>query len=166
MLCELIRGWRNGENMEFEDRVQIKDDVVDVFNITVVGKSAIFLCPWWRESVIDVPNGESAVVDVPGGESAGVDVPDVEGVDVDVPGGESAFVTLEFEPVRTKGRPKCQDRNSRFGKRRKLATVPLAVENAAVDLCALSGVCGEMEVAREFCVNGMIDSIDFDFCTQ
>ncbi|GFN78656.1 hypothetical protein PoB_000516200 [Plakobranchus ocellatus] len=62
VLRELIRGWRNVENVEFEDRMQIEDDVVDVFNIPVVGESAD----------VDVPYGESAIVDVPDGESAGV----------------------------------------------------------------------------------------------
>ncbi|GFN82846.1 hypothetical protein PoB_000935200 [Plakobranchus ocellatus] len=62
VLRESIRGWRNGENVEFEDRVQTEDDVVDVFNIPVVEDSA----------VVDVFHEESAIVDVPGGESAGV----------------------------------------------------------------------------------------------
>ncbi|GFO04486.1 hypothetical protein PoB_003099100 [Plakobranchus ocellatus] len=68
VLRELIRGWRNKENVEFEDRMQIKDDVVDVFNIPVVGDSAL----------VDVTLRESAIVDVPGLENAGVDVPDRE----------------------------------------------------------------------------------------
>ncbi|GFN91362.1 hypothetical protein PoB_001786800 [Plakobranchus ocellatus] len=80
VLRELIRGWRNGENEEFEDRMQIEDDVVDVFNIPVVGDSA----------VVDVPDGESAVVDVPDGDSAVIDVSDVENAGVDVSDGESS----------------------------------------------------------------------------
>ncbi|GFO34018.1 hypothetical protein PoB_006052300 [Plakobranchus ocellatus] len=74
VLRELIRGWRNGENVEFEDRVQI----VDVFNIPLVGDSA----------VVDVPHGDNAIVGVPDGESAGVYVPDGESAVVDVPNGE------------------------------------------------------------------------------
>ncbi|GFO17392.1 hypothetical protein PoB_004389700 [Plakobranchus ocellatus] len=63
VLRELIRGCRNGENVEFEERMQIEDDVVDVFNIPVVGDSA----------VVDVPDGESAGVYVPDGESPSED---------------------------------------------------------------------------------------------
>ncbi|GFO25974.1 sperm acrosomal protein fsa-acr.1 [Plakobranchus ocellatus] len=78
-----FRGWRNGENVEFEDRMQIEDDVV-VFNIPVVGDSA----------VVDVPGGESAVVDVPDGDSAVVDVSDGESAVVGVPNGEKAIVDV------------------------------------------------------------------------
>ncbi|GFN73990.1 diamine acetyltransferase 2 [Plakobranchus ocellatus] len=68
-------------------------------------------------------DGESAVVNVPDGASTVVGVPD----------GESAVVTLNLGSVRTKGRPKGQDRISRFAKKRKLATntvVGESVENS------------------------------------
>ncbi|GFN90986.1 sperm acrosomal protein fsa-acr.1 [Plakobranchus ocellatus] len=100
VLRELIRGWRIGENVEFEDRMQIEDDVVDVFNIPVVGDSAVVDVPGGESAVVDVPDGDSAVVDVSDGESAVVDVPnerraivdvsDVENAGVDVSGGESS----------------------------------------------------------------------------
>ncbi|GFO14642.1 hypothetical protein PoB_004114700 [Plakobranchus ocellatus] len=83
VLRELIRGCRNGENVEFEERRQIEDDVVDVFNIPVVGDSA----------VVDVPHGESTIID---GESAGVYVPDGEGAVVDVPNGESELLLMSL----------------------------------------------------------------------
>ncbi|GFO30755.1 hypothetical protein PoB_005726000 [Plakobranchus ocellatus] len=86
VLRELIRGWRNGENVEFEDRMQIEDDVVDVFNIPVVGDSA----------VVDVPFGESAIVDVPDGESAGVYVPDGESAGVYVSYGERELLLMSL----------------------------------------------------------------------
>ncbi|GFO40957.1 hypothetical protein PoB_006746200 [Plakobranchus ocellatus] len=120
VLRELIRDWRNGENVEFEDRVQIEDDVVDVFNIPVVGESAVVDVPGVESTVVDVSDGESAVVDVPDGEvpsvesavagvpdgeGAGIYVPVVESAVVGVPGGEAVVVTLKFKPVRTKGRP-------------------------------------------------------------
>ncbi|GFO20503.1 PHD finger protein alfin-like 2b8b8i3.1 recname: full=PHD finger protein alfin-like 2 [Plakobranchus ocellatus] len=101
-------------------------------------------------------DGKSTVVNVPDGESAVVGVPD----------GESVVVTLNFGPVRTKGRPKGQDRFSKFAKKRKLATHTVVGESAVVDSCVLCGVCGDMEVAREFCVNGMIKWVDCDFCKQ
>ncbi|GFN96518.1 sperm acrosomal protein fsa-acr.1 [Plakobranchus ocellatus] len=98
VLRELIRGWRNGENVEFEDRMQIED--VDVFNIPVVGDSAVVDVPGGVSAVVDVPDGDSAVVDVSDGESAVVDVPngeraivdvsDVENAGVDVSDGESS----------------------------------------------------------------------------
>ncbi|GFO01278.1 hypothetical protein PoB_002778300 [Plakobranchus ocellatus] len=95
-------------------------------------------------------DGESAVVNVPDGESTVVGIPD----------GES----LGF--VRIKGRPKGQDRISRFAKKRKLATNTVVGESVAVDSCVLGGVCADIEVAREFCVSGMIKRLDFDFCKQ
>ncbi|GFO14791.1 hypothetical protein PoB_004129600 [Plakobranchus ocellatus] len=98
-------------------------------------------------------DGEGAVVNVPDGESTVVGVPD----------GESAVVTLNFGSVRTKSRPKDQDRITRFAKKRKLATNTVVGESAAVDSC---GVCGDIELAREFCVNGMIKRVDCDFCKQ
>ncbi|GFO08062.1 Zinc finger swim domain-containing protein 1 [Plakobranchus ocellatus] len=55
VLRELIRCWRNGENVLVEERLQFEDDGVDVFNIPVVGESAV-----------DVLDGESVVVDVKG----------------------------------------------------------------------------------------------------
>ncbi|GFN91966.1 hypothetical protein PoB_001847200 [Plakobranchus ocellatus] len=72
VLRELIRGWRNGENVEFEDRMQIEGDVVDV------GDSAIVDVPDGESAGVYVPDGESAIVDIPGVENAGVDVPDGE----------------------------------------------------------------------------------------
>ncbi|GFO26166.1 hypothetical protein PoB_005267100 [Plakobranchus ocellatus] len=99
---------------------------------------------------------ESAVVGVPDGESTVVGVPD----------GERAFVTLNLGSVRLKGRPKGQDRISRFAKQRKLATNTVVGESAVVDSCVLCGVCGDIEVAREFYVNGIIKWVDCDFCKQ
>ncbi|GFN93167.1 trio and f-actin-binding protein [Plakobranchus ocellatus] len=141
VLRELIRDCRNGENVEFGDRVQIEDDVVDVFNIQVVGDSAVVDVPHGESAIVDdpdeesagvyIPYGERAIVDVPGVENAGVDVPDGERAIVDVPDGESAIVdipdgesaviTLKFGPVRTKGQRKGQDRTSRFALKKKLA---------------------------------------------
>ncbi|GFN84025.1 ectoderm-neural cortex protein 1-like [Plakobranchus ocellatus] len=89
VLRELIRGWRNGENVEFEDRMQIEDDVVDVFNIPVVGDSAVVDVPDGESAAVYVPDGESAGVYVPYGERAIVDVPGVENAGVNVPDGES-----------------------------------------------------------------------------
>ncbi|GFO31876.1 hypothetical protein PoB_005838100 [Plakobranchus ocellatus] len=83
-----------------------------------------------------------------------------------VPDGESAVVTLNLGSVRTKGRPKGQDRISRFAKKRKLATNTVVEESAAVDSCVLCGVCGDIELASEFNVNGMIKRVDCDFCKQ
>ncbi|GFN94442.1 hypothetical protein PoB_002094800 [Plakobranchus ocellatus] len=91
VLRELIRGWRNGENVEFENRMQIEDDVVDVFNIPVVGDSAVVDVPGGDSAVVDVSDGESTIVDVPNGERAIVDVSDVENAGVDVSDGESSI---------------------------------------------------------------------------
>ncbi|GFO36538.1 hypothetical protein PoB_006304300 [Plakobranchus ocellatus] len=90
VLRELIRGWRNGENVEFEDRMQIEDDVVDVFNIPVVGDSAVVDVPDGDSAVVDVSDGESTIVDVPNGERAIVDVSDVENAGVGVSDGEGS----------------------------------------------------------------------------
>ncbi|GFN81962.1 hypothetical protein PoB_000846800 [Plakobranchus ocellatus] len=90
-----------------------------------------------------------------------VNIADVKSAGVDVPDGESAVVSLKFGPVRTKGGRKGHDRTSRFAKKRKLATNTIVGESAVVDSCDLCGVCGDMEVAREFCVNGMIDWVDW-----
>ncbi|GFO19287.1 hypothetical protein PoB_004579200 [Plakobranchus ocellatus] len=68
--------------MEFENRMQIEDDVVDVFNIPVVG--------------------QSAVVDLPDGENVGVYVSGRENAVIYVPNGESAVVTLKIQPVENK----------------------------------------------------------------
>ncbi|GFN86094.1 hypothetical protein PoB_001260000 [Plakobranchus ocellatus] len=84
VLRELMRGCRNEENVAFEGRVQIEDDVVDVFNIPVLGDSA----------VVNVAYGESAIVGVHDGKSAHVYVPDGESAVVDVPNGERAIVDL------------------------------------------------------------------------
>ncbi|GFO32888.1 hypothetical protein PoB_005939300 [Plakobranchus ocellatus] len=88
-------------------------------------------------------DGESAVVNVPDGDSTIVGVPD----------GGSVVVTLNLGSVRTRGRPKAQDRINKFAKKRKLATNSVVGESAVVDSC---GVCGDIELARGFCVNGMI----------
>ncbi|GFO44808.1 hypothetical protein PoB_007131300 [Plakobranchus ocellatus] len=81
---------------------------------------------------------------------------------VGVPDGENAVVTLNLGSVRTKG----QDRISRFAKKRKLATNTVVGESAAVDSCVLCGVCGDIELAKEFNVNGLIKRVDSDFCKQ
>ncbi|GFO12523.1 hypothetical protein PoB_003902800 [Plakobranchus ocellatus] len=101
-------------------------------------------------------DGEGAVVNVPDGESTVVGIPD----------GESAVVTLNLGSVKTKSRPKGQDRITRFAKKRKLATNTVVGEGAAVDSCVLCDVCGDIELARQFCVNGMIKRVDCDFCKQ
>ncbi|GFO15426.1 hypothetical protein PoB_004193100 [Plakobranchus ocellatus] len=80
--------------------------------------------------------------------------------------GRSVVVTLNLGSVRTRGRPKGQDRINRFAKKRKLATNSVVGESAVVDSCVLCGVCGDIELAREFCVNGMIKRVDCDFCKQ
>ncbi|GFO27532.1 hypothetical protein PoB_005403700 [Plakobranchus ocellatus] len=82
-----------------------------------------------------------------------VDIADVKRASIDVPDGESAVVSLKFGPVKTKGRRKGQDRTSRFAKKRQLATNTVG-ESAVVDSCDLCGVCGDVEVAREFSMNG------------
>ncbi|GFO41145.1 hypothetical protein PoB_006765000 [Plakobranchus ocellatus] len=108
--------------------------------------SAVFYVPDGERAVFYVPDGERAVVNVPDGDSAVVGIPD----------GGSAVVTLNLGSLRTKGWPKGQDRLSIFAKKRKLATNTVVGEGAAVDSCVLCGVCGDIEVAREFCVNAMI----------
>ncbi|GFN90263.1 hypothetical protein PoB_001676900 [Plakobranchus ocellatus] len=111
-------------------------------------------------------DGESAVVNVPDGDSTIVGVPHGDSTIVGVPDGESVVVTLNLGTVRTRGRPKGQDRINRFAKKRKLATNSVVGESAVVDSCVLCGVCGDIELAREFCVNGMIKRVDCDFCKQ
>ncbi|GFO30744.1 hypothetical protein PoB_005724900 [Plakobranchus ocellatus] len=101
-------------------------------------------------------DGESAVVGFPDGEKTVVGVPDEE----------TTVVTLNFGPVRTKGRPKGQDRFSRFAKQKKLATNTVVGESAVINSCDLCGVCGDIELARESCVNGTIKWVDCDFCKQ
>ncbi|GFO18214.1 hypothetical protein PoB_004471900 [Plakobranchus ocellatus] len=95
MLRELIRGWRNGENVEFEDRLQIEDDMVMFFNIPVVGDSAVVDVSYGESAIVDVPDGESAGVYVPDGERAFVDVLDVENAVVDVSDGERERVDVD-----------------------------------------------------------------------
>ncbi|GFO31987.1 hypothetical protein PoB_005849200 [Plakobranchus ocellatus] len=63
---------------------------------------------------------------------------------------------LVYRKVTFRGRPKGQDRINRFAKKRKLATNSVVGESAVVDSCVLCGVCGDIELAKEFCVNGMI----------
>ncbi|GFO25886.1 toll-like receptor e [Plakobranchus ocellatus] len=94
-------------------------------------------------------DGESAVVNVPVGDSTIVGVPH----------GGSVVVTLNLGSVRTRGRPKGQDRINRFAKKRKLATNSVVGESAVVDSCVLCDLCGDIELAREFCVNGMIKRV-------
>ncbi|GFN91129.1 serum response factor-binding protein 1 [Plakobranchus ocellatus] len=132
--------------------------VVDVPNV----ERAVVDVPDVERAVVDVPDGESTVIDVPDGENAVVDVPDIGSAVVDVPDGENAFVTLKFEPVRTKGLPKGQGRNGTFAEKRNLATDTVVGGSAFVDSCVLCGVCGDMEAAREFCVNGMIEWVDYE----
>ncbi|GFN78171.1 hypothetical protein PoB_000467700 [Plakobranchus ocellatus] len=108
-------------------------------------------------------DGESAVVNVPDGDSTIVGVPHGDSTIVGVPGG-SVVVTLNLGSVRTRGRPKGQDRINRFAKKRKLATNSVVGESAVVDSYVLCGVCGDIELAREFYVNGMIKRVDCDFC--
>ncbi|GFO05793.1 hypothetical protein PoB_003229800 [Plakobranchus ocellatus] len=109
-------------------------------------------------------DGESAVVNVPDGDSTIVGIPHGDSTIVGVPDGGSVVVTLNLGSVRTRGRPKGQDRINRFDKKRKLATNSVVGESAVVDSCVLCGVCGDIELAREFCVNGMIKRVDCDFC--
>ncbi|GFN83117.1 hypothetical protein PoB_000962300 [Plakobranchus ocellatus] len=99
-------------------------------------------------------DGESAVVNVPDGDNTIVGVPHGDSTIVGVPDGGSVVVTLNLGSVRTRGRPKGQDRINRFAKKRKLAT------NSVVDSCVLCGVCGDIELAREFYVNKMIKRVD------
>ncbi|GFN81006.1 hypothetical protein PoB_000751200 [Plakobranchus ocellatus] len=101
-------------------------------------------------------DGESAVVNVPDGDSTIVGVPHGDSTIVGVSDGGSVVVTLNLGSVRTRGRPKGQDRINRFAKKRKWATNSVVGESAVVDSCVLCGVCGDIELAREFCVNGMI----------
>ncbi|GFO27457.1 hypothetical protein PoB_005396200 [Plakobranchus ocellatus] len=165
VLHELIRGWGNGENVEVEDRVQIEDDVADVFDIPVVGDSAGVYVPDGERAIVVVLDVESAVVDVFDGERdlllmymvervLFVDIADVKSDGVDVPDGESTVVSLKFGPEKKKGRRKGQYRTSRFAKKRMLATNTVVGESAVVHSCDLCGVCGDMEVAREFSMNG------------
>ncbi|GFN77060.1 hypothetical protein PoB_000356600 [Plakobranchus ocellatus] len=152
------------------------------------GESAVFYVPGGKRAVVDVPGGEGARVYVPDGENAVVDVPDgeravvyisdgenavvcVSGREsavfyvpggkravVDVPGGESTVITLKFESVRVKGPrshwPICQEKEVGY---------KCCHWKECFDLC---GVCEDMEVAREFCVNGMIEWVDCDSFKQ
>ncbi|GFO11192.1 hypothetical protein PoB_003769700 [Plakobranchus ocellatus] len=111
-------------------------------------------------------DGESAVVNVPDGDSTIVGVPRGDSTIVGVPDGGSVVVTLNLGSVRTRGRPKGQDRINRFAKKRKLTTNSVVGESAVVDSCVLCGVCGDLELAREFCVNGMIKRVDCNFSKQ
>ncbi|GFO40887.1 hypothetical protein PoB_006739200 [Plakobranchus ocellatus] len=111
-------------------------------------------------------DGESAVINVPDGDSAIVGVPHGDSTIVGVPDGESVVVTLNLGSVRTRGWPKGQDRINTFAKKKKLATNSVVGESAVVDSCVLCGVCGDIKLAREFCVNGMIKRVDCDFSKQ
>ncbi|GFO13984.1 hypothetical protein PoB_004048900 [Plakobranchus ocellatus] len=111
-------------------------------------------------------DGESAVVNVPDGDSTIVGVPHGDSTIVGVPDGGSVVVTLNLASVRTRGRPKGQDRFNRFAKKKKLATNSIVGESAVVDSCVLCGVCGDIELAREFCVNEIIKRVDCDFSKQ
>ncbi|GFN96721.1 hypothetical protein PoB_002322700 [Plakobranchus ocellatus] len=84
------------------------------------------------------------------GERAVVNIPDGDSTIVGVPHGDSTIV--------------CVPDGGRFAKKKKLATNSVVEESAVVDSCALCGVCGDIELAREFCVNGMIKRVDCDFC--
>ncbi|GFN83967.1 hypothetical protein PoB_001047300 [Plakobranchus ocellatus] len=111
-------------------------------------------------------DGESAVVNVPEGDSTIVGVPHGDSTIVGVPDGGSVVVTLNLGSVRTRGRPKGQDRINRFAKKKNLATNSVVGESAVVDSCVLCGVCEDIELAREFCVNGMIKRVHCDFSKQ
>ncbi|GFO02569.1 hypothetical protein PoB_002907400 [Plakobranchus ocellatus] len=97
-------------------------------------------------------DGESAVVNVPAGDSTIVGIPHGDSTIVGVPDGGSVVVTLNLGSVRTRGRPKGQDRINRFAKKRKLTTNSVVGESAVVNSCVLCGVCGDIELAKEFCV--------------
>ncbi|GFN74629.1 hypothetical protein PoB_000113500 [Plakobranchus ocellatus] len=86
-------------------------------------------------------DGESAVVNVLDGDSTIVGVPHGDSTIVGVPGGGSVVVTLNLESVRTRGRPKGQDRINRFAKKRKLATNSVVGESAVVDSCCKGVLC-------------------------
>ncbi|GFO11070.1 hypothetical protein PoB_003757500 [Plakobranchus ocellatus] len=111
-------------------------------------------------------DGESAVVNIPDGDSTIVGVLHGDSTIVGVPEGGSVVVTLNLGSVRTRGRPKGQDRINIFAKKKKLATNSVVGESAVVDSCVLCGVCGDIELAREFCGNGMIKRVDCDFSKQ
>ncbi|GFO04296.1 hypothetical protein PoB_003080100 [Plakobranchus ocellatus] len=88
-----------------------------------------------ESAVVNVPDGNSNIVGVPHGDSTIVGVPHGDSTIVGVPDGGSVVVTLNLGSVRTRDRPKGQDRINRFAKKRKLATNSVVGESAVVDSC-------------------------------